>query len=129
METADFYEVLLLAMSDMDTQFQFWLSVTSALVAAIYIAGSKLGWILRTFLTAVYLASCWLIFLRMLINAEILQDIIATHEIEVFTNGLTETSGMFRMIVMIAGTISAAAYAIFHDKVSSKNMQAAPEEQ
>lgn len=117
MNDTDFYEVLLMAMSDLDTQFQFWLSITSAFVAAVYIGGDRLGAVLRYCLTLLYLASCVLIFLRMLVNAEIVGDLLAIRSIDVFTNGLTEWSGLFRLVVMCCGTLGATVYAVFHGKL------------
>lgn len=50
----DTYELLIELMGAMDTQFQFWLTVTSAFVAAHYVAGSRLGGVVRGYLSFVY---------------------------------------------------------------------------
>ena len=43
MSNVAFYELLFQLMADVDTQFQFWLTMTFALVVTTFFAGSRLN--------------------------------------------------------------------------------------
>ena len=123
MSDSEFYEVLLLAMSDMDTQFQFWLSITSAFIISIYVAGDKIGRYLKFGIILLYLASCWLILMRMMLNAAIVSDLLTHKPIDIFNTGITGTTGLFKEIVFFGGTLGATLFALLRNKVLPKNTE------
>ena len=52
--TADLLQLVLTQRDSIDLQFQFWLTITFAAIAAGHVAGSKLQYGLRTLITGLY---------------------------------------------------------------------------
>ena len=58
-------ELAFVASGHISTQFQFWLSVTFALIVACFVAQDQLGFRVRIALAILYLTATFLIFYRM----------------------------------------------------------------
>ena len=105
---ADLIELSLLAIDHINFQFQFWLSITFALITACFVARSYLNNLVRIVLGILYLTSTVLIFLRLLssgVNAVILTNEILDRNIE-WSPGATITFAMIQVGIIALGVLA-----------------------
>ena len=62
--TADLLELVLMQRDSIDLQFQFWLTITFAAIAAGHVAGPRLQYGLRTLITGLYVLASLHLALR-----------------------------------------------------------------
>ena len=64
MTKADLLQLFLDVNQDIDTQFQFWISITFAVLVASFVADERLSRVERRVITALYLCAAMIILLR-----------------------------------------------------------------
>ena len=65
--TFEYVETYFLASAATDAQFQFWLTVTFAVIAASFVAGDRLSRRLRLIVSGLYLLACFIVMSRSVI--------------------------------------------------------------
>ena len=68
--TAELLEIAMLLRDDLEDQFQFWLSITFAVIVASFIAGDRLRYSWRTIVGALYLLATVLFAVRLSESAQ-----------------------------------------------------------
>ena len=68
--TAELLEIAILLRDDLEDQFQFWLSITFAVIVASFIAGDRLRYSWRTVIGALYLLATVLFAFRLSESAQ-----------------------------------------------------------
>jgi hypothetical protein len=64
MTEADLFEIFLNVNQDIDTQFQFWMSITFAVLVASFVADERLSRMERVVVTALYLCAATILLQR-----------------------------------------------------------------
>lgn len=113
MSDAEFYELLFTLMADIDTQFQFWLTMTFALIVTTFFAGERLNTYLRVFLTVLYAAACGLIVMRWNVAMIFVGDIAELAGKQVAELPSRTFTGSLRMGVFLLGSIGAGAFTVY----------------
>jgi Ca2+/Na+ antiporter len=99
---------------DIDTQFQFWISITFAVLVASFVADERLSRIERRVITALYLCAATIILLRYGSAIAHQQAVLA-----LFTaNGLSQpavpaVAGLLRFALFTFGSLVAALSVLF----------------
>lgn len=114
----DVYEVLIELIANIDTQFQLWLTITSAFIVAHYFAGHRLGPWIRTYLSLIYLCSCVLILFRLILVSEVFRELLEANPGTAFADDSAGLAGFFRLIVIMFGTLGAIVYSVFHSRIT-----------
>ena len=91
-----------------ESQFQFWLTITFAVIVAAYSAGHRLKGSIRLVISALYFMSCALCYWRYVGAVENMQDVLAA--LAEMNSLLAETAlgpwpGYLRRTVMVLGTL------------------------
>ena len=111
---AELVEIFLLSQENADAQFQYWLSVTFAVIVASSVAGERLNSKIRIWLTTLYLMAAGIFIIKFL-GA---QSAIGMYYEEMSMRGLSNTNNAlpafstsimiwFRRILFLAGTVTA----------------------
>jgi len=99
---------------DIDTQFQFWISITFAVLVASFVADERLSRMERRVITALYLCAAAIIYMR---YTSALAHQFAV--LQLFTdNGLQQPelptiAGVLRIALFTFGSLIAAASVLF----------------
>ena len=105
--TADLLELGLLLRDDIEDQFEFWLSVTFAVIAASFVAGAKLKLSWRAIVGGLYILTTSLFYIRFRMSGALLNSYVQ----EAIDRGAiwTEVGAplpMLRTLIFAAGTIA-----------------------
>jgi hypothetical protein len=105
---AELSELFLLAQTSIDTQFQYWITITFAVVAAAFAAGERLTQRLRYVVVALYSLATFTLFMRALSTGEDARVILQTlAESGSLIFGIDLTVAVSRPLVFVMGTIAA----------------------
>ncbi|HQR47907.1 MAG TPA: hypothetical protein PL152_01150 [Steroidobacteraceae bacterium] len=108
--TADLLNLLLAQRSSIDLQFQFWLTITFAVLAAAFVAGDRLRWGLRWLAALLYaLASAHLI-LRWMYDGTVGQHWIEELNRRGVDIAIPWPAVYLRMTLMGIGTVSSLGF-------------------
>jgi hypothetical protein len=103
--------------SDIDTQFQVWVSITFAVLVASFVAGHRLSRIARTGLVALYLCAAAVLLIRYLRAGALLpyvQDLYALYDVVAPAGvGISGPAGLLRMALFTLGSFVAALSVLF----------------
>jgi hypothetical protein len=105
---------------DIDTQFQFWISITFAVLVASFVADERLSRVERRVIMALYLIAATIVLMRY--NSAIAHQ---QQVLDLFTaNGLVPperpvVAGLLRQILFTLGSLIAAA-SVFSPKLGSR---------
>lgn len=110
---AELVEIFLLSQENADAQFQYWLSVSFAVIVASSVAGERLNSKVRIWLTTLYLLAASIFIIKFL-GA---QSAIGMYYQEMSLRGLSNTNNVlpafstsimiwFRRVLLVAGTIT-----------------------
>jgi hypothetical protein len=114
MTEADLLSLFFDVNQDIDTQFQFWISITFAVLVASFVADERLSRMERAVITALYLCAASIIYMRYtsaIAHQFAVLDLFAA-------NGLTQPelpvlAGVLRLILFTFGSLLAAASVLF----------------
>ncbi|MEX2049392.1 MAG: hypothetical protein WEB90_07425 [Gemmatimonadota bacterium] len=99
---------------DIDTQFQFWISVTFAVLVASFVADERLSRAERIAITALYLCATTILLMRYLSALSYLTDVLAmfaTYGVRPPT--VATAAGFLRMLLFTFGSVVAAWSVLF----------------
>ena len=114
MTEVDLLPLFLDVNQDIDTQFQFWISITFAVLVASFVADERLSRIERRVITALYMCAATIILLRYWSALAHQQDVLA-----LFTaNGVPQPAApglafLLRLVLFTFGSLVAALSVLF----------------
>ena len=122
-EAREIFELIQNVFAGLDAQFQFWLSVTFAVVMASFLARDELSHLLRVALAALYLACVGLVVLKTLMYVE-QGDHLARILLDLGEMPRTKyvpAIGWTRTLVMVAGTAAAMVFVLMPNLTRRKS--------
>ena len=103
---ADLFELIMIAEASIDTQFQFWITITFATIVASFVSRNLLTTQMRVLISSLYLIATVVVASRWYYDVE---DILAFNDM-LGTLGHTPTTPLItalsRGVLMILGTFS-----------------------
>jgi hypothetical protein len=108
--TPDLLNALLAQRASIDLQFQFWLTITFAVIVAGFVAGQRLGRSLRWLAALLYGLATLHLAVRWMYDGGVAQRWIAVLVIRGVDIGIPWAAAYLRMAVMVIGSISALAF-------------------
>lgn len=114
MSEADLLEIFLEVNQDIDTQFQFWISITFAVLVASFVADERLSRFERAVVTVLYLCAATILLQRYMSALSHLQYVLRLFDANDFTRpAVPEVAGALRLILLTLGSLIAAVSVIF----------------
>ena len=123
---AELAELSVLNQSVIDDQFQYWITVTFALVVAGFVAGDRLSKNLRSALAGIYLLATTILMARARASARTIEDIqeyLVEAGASVFADPLVPI-GPLRIILGFAGAGLAVYFLIRRTSIRSSDADA-----
>ena len=114
--TADLLSLLLTQRGSIDLQFQFWLSITFAVIVAGFVAGRRLDFKLRLLAAALYVLATAHLGTRWMYDGGVGERWVAVLVSRGVDIGIPWVSVYLRMAVMLLGTVSALVFLLRHDR-------------
>ena len=115
--TAELLELGLLLRDDIEDQFEFWLSVTFAVIAASFVAGAKLKLSWRAVIGGLYVLTTSLFYIRFRMSGALLSSYVQ----EAIERGAVWTEigaplPMLRTLIFAVGTIATMWFLYWNSK-------------
>ena len=114
--TSDLLSLLLTQRGSIDLQFQFWLSITFAVIVAGFVAGRRLDFKLRLLAAALYVLATAHLGTRWMYDGGVGERWVAVLVSRGVDIGIPWVSVYLRMAVMLLGTVSALVFLLRHDR-------------
>lgn len=108
--TPDLLNALLAQRASIDLQFQFWLTITFAVIVAGFIAADRLGRGLRLLAALLYVLATLHLGVRWIYDGGVGERWVAVLVSRGVDIGIPWAAVYFRMAVMLLGTASALAF-------------------
>jgi hypothetical protein len=108
--TADLLNLLLTQRASIDLQFQFWLSITFAVIVAGFIAGHRLDIKLRSLAAVLYVLASAHLGIRWMYDGGVGErwaNVLVERGVDI---GIPWVAVYLRMAVMLLGTVSALVF-------------------
>lgn len=121
--TAELIELVSILTTAMDTQFQYWLAVSFALIVAGYMVGSNISKRVRLVLISLYLLITIVFFVRYSltgVNIMMLADELVVREVP-WTRLVGTWQAIVRMLVILGGTVASVWFFYFGYKSTGSN--------
>jgi hypothetical protein len=116
--TSDLLSLLLTQRASIDLQFQFWLSITFAVIVAGFVAGRRLELKLRLLTAGLYLLATAHLGTRWIYDGGVGERWVAVLVSRGVDIGIPWVSVYLRMSVMLLGTASALVFLLRHDRAA-----------
>jgi hypothetical protein len=114
MTEADLFEIFLNVNQDIDTQFQFWISITFAVLVASFVADERLSRIERVVVTGLYLCAAAILLQRYMSALSHMQDVFRLFdETGLARPAVPELAGLLRLGLFTLGSLVAAVSVVF----------------
>ena len=122
MTQAEMFEVLFLAAEQMNSNFEFWISGTFAIIVAFFFAGQKIPKSYRVLMSILYLIFTAIVFIRFIFASSLLvsaRDTLREMNPDlVMEGGLPgDIAGALYLILFIAGTLCTLVFVSRHNKI------------
>jgi hypothetical protein len=124
--TADLVELLLMQRDSIDLQFQFWLTITFAAIAAGHVAGPRLQYGLRTLVTGLYVLASAHIALRWSYDGGVGSRWVAELVSRGVDIGIPWVAVWLRTGLMLLGTVSTAVFLMRRPRDERAQASASP---
>jgi hypothetical protein len=114
--SSDLLNLLLAQRASIDLQFQFWLSITFAVIVAGFVAGRRLDLKLRILAAVLYVLATAHLATRWMYDGGVGErwvEVLVSRGIDI---GIPWHSVYLRMVVMLLGTVSALVFLFRHDR-------------
>lgn len=112
--TSDLLNLLLTQRASIDLQFQFWLSITFAVIVAGFVAGRRLDLKLRLLAAALYVLASAHLATRWMYDGGVGErwvNVLVSRGVDI---GIPWVAAYLRMAVMLLGTVSALVFLFRH---------------
>ena len=114
MNESDLFQIFLDVNQDIDTQFQFWISITFAVLVASFVADERLSRVERAVVTGLYLCAAMILLQRYTSALSHLQDTLQLFdESGLERPDVPELAGLLRFVLFTAGSLVAAVSVLF----------------
>jgi hypothetical protein len=114
MNEADLLQIFLEVNQDIDTQFQFWISITFAVLVASFVADERLSTMERVVVTALYLCAAAILLQRYTSALSHLQNALRLFdEAGIARPAVPELAGLLRLTLFTLGSLVAAVSVVF----------------
>jgi hypothetical protein len=114
MTEADLLALFLDVNQDIDTQFQFWISITFAVLVASFVADEKLSRAERSVVTVLYLSAAAILLFRYLSAVTLVQDVLGLFDASGIERPIVATTaGRLRIALFTLGSLVTAASVLF----------------
>jgi hypothetical protein len=114
--SSDLLNLLLTQRASIDTQFQFWLSITFAVIVAGFVAGRSVNLKLRLLIAVLYVLATAHLATRWMYDGAVGErwvKVLVSRGIDI---GIPWHSVYLRIAVMLLGTVSALVFLFRHDR-------------
>jgi hypothetical protein len=114
--TPDLLSLLLTQRASIDLQFQFWLSITFAVIVAGFVAGQRFDFKLRSLAAVLYVLATAHLATRWMYDGAVGErwtKVLVSRGVDI---GIPWTSVYLRMAVMLLGTVSALVFLFRHGR-------------
>ncbi len=115
MDEKDLLEMLLAVSGDIDQQFEFWLSITFAVLIASHVWGAKLNPYVKWLLATLYVFASVILFLRYLLAIEYIsyvRDLYTQYDVNEPSSPGSRIA-FLRRALFVVGTIVTTIFVIF----------------
>jgi hypothetical protein len=114
MTEADLFEIFLNVNQDIDTQFQFWMSITFAVLVASFVADERLSRMERIVVTGLYVCAATILLERYMSAVSHMQDVMELFDgIGVRRPDVPTYAAYLRLGLFTFGTLVAAVSVLF----------------
>ena len=117
--SADLIELILLQRGSFDTQFQFWITTTFAVIVASFAAGSRLSGRYRLVVAALYILSTFMLFARWAYDGREMLLLVT----EVQSRGIDFRPpivfALAKLVLIVFGTVTTLTF-LYHDAKSDR---------
>jgi hypothetical protein len=114
MTEAELLQLFLDVNQDIDTQFQFWISITFAVLVASFVADERLSRMERLVVTALYLCAAMILLQRYLSALLHMQDVFRFFDESGFSRpAVPEAAARLRLGLFTLGSLVAALSVVF----------------
>lgn len=114
MTEADLLQIFLDVNQDIDTQFQFWISITFAVLVASFVADERLSTAERVVVTGLYLCAAAILLQRYMSALSHLQSALRLFDESGLTRpAVPELAGLLRLVLFTLGSLVAALSVVF----------------
>jgi hypothetical protein len=114
MNEAELFQIFLDVNQDIDTQFQFWMSITFAVLVASFVADERLSRMERMIVTALYICAAAILLERYMSAVSHMQDVMALFDASGFPRPDVPTFAAYlRLGLFTVGSLAAAASVLF----------------
>ena len=110
MTNAELHELTFIALAQVDTYFQFWLTSTFAVILVGFLASHHLTRGLACLVTVLYLLASFLFLMRINLAGDMYAQYVAAITELPFPVETTESFIFMRLLVFFGGTLSAVVY-------------------
>jgi hypothetical protein len=113
-QTSDVFALLQTVTAGIDSQFEFWLTLTFALVVSTFLAGGVLTRGARIVITTLYVLSVYLVWLQQVFHVEqgrYLMSILADLGVEI-PRATGELADRTRAVVFFVGSLAAVVFVL-----------------
>jgi hypothetical protein len=114
--TSDLLSLLLTQRASIDLQFQFWLSITFAVIVAGFVAGGRLDRKLRVLAAVLYVLATAHLATRWIYDGGVGErwvNVLVSRGVDI---GIPWVAAYLRMAVMLLGTVSALVFLFRHHR-------------
>lgn len=114
MSEAELLQLFLNVNQDIDTQFQFWISITFAVLVASFVADERLSRFERVVVTVLYLCAATILLQRYLSAVSHMTDVLRLFdESGLATPSVPAIAGLLRIALFTLGSLVAAVSVVF----------------
>ncbi len=114
MPEIEFLSILLQVHADLDAQFQFWISITLAVLIASFVAGEKLSPVARVVIMVLYLSAIAVFFMRYQRALDYFYYVLELYETQGVSNPRTGAGiAPLRRTVFLLGSVVTAVSILF----------------
>ncbi|MGE0158789.1 MAG: hypothetical protein AB7T31_05205 [Gemmatimonadales bacterium] len=114
MNEADLLQIFLDVNQDIDTQFQFWISITFAVLVASFVADERLSRAERVVVTSLYLCAAMILLQRYVSALSHLDDTLRLFdESRLERPAVPRLAGLLRFVLFTLGSLVAAVSVLF----------------
>lgn len=114
MNEADLLQIFLDVNQDIDTQFQFWISITFAVLVASFVADERLSRVERIIVTALYVCAATILLERYMSAVSHMQDVMSLFDSGGYPRPDVPTVAAYlRLALFTLGSLAASVSVLF----------------
>ncbi len=120
MSDSELHELVFLALAQTDMSFQFWLTITFAVIVVAFLASRHLSGLLVSIISVLYLLTTTILISRIRLSGQMYRQYIDVIEEIQFPRDVVAVTAYLRPVVLALGTVSALAFLFYRYQQSKK---------